>query len=205
MEQILATIDNSNYNKDEYYKLIKAINIKIINLDKKSKKKYFDKIEEIIKNNTFSKDNPVNVYINSLKLVNINIEIKENKEHGLIKYDYDKYGHHLYSSYNYSIDFENDNYNVIFSFEVSIECVKEEYKDSDDEDDISNRRSIDIYCQDENYDFKHCDKKPITQFFEYNEWELNQTHMYEFKQFLNKIFSIFECKYELKWKDKNKY
>ena len=205
MEQILTTINNSNYNKDEYYQLIKAITNKLSILDKKSKQIYFNKIETIIKENTFSEDNPVYDYINSLNLVDIDINVEENKEHDLIKYDYDKYGHHLYSSYHYSIDFEKDNYNIIFSFNVSTVYLKEEYQESDDDESISNSRTIKIYCKDEKYDFKHCDKNPITQFFKYNKWELDTNHMYEFKQLLNKLFSIFECKYELKWKDKNKH
>jgi hypothetical protein len=207
MEQILTTINNSQYNKDEYYKLIDAINIKIKKLDKKSKQKYFNKIDTIIKEYIFSKDNPVYDYINSLNLVDIDINVEENKEHDLVKYDYDKYGHHLYSNYYYSIDFEKDNYNIIFSFNISIEYLKEEYQESDDDNNesISNRRTINIYCKDEKYDFKHCDKNPITQFFKYNKWDLKDNHINEFKQFLNKLFSIFECKYELKWKDKNKH
>jgi hypothetical protein len=207
MEQILTLINDKTLSKNNYEEIIKACYIKLKVLERNSKQKYYDKINEIIADQTIiSKDNPAYDYINNIKLYDIDINIKENTEHGLTKYDFDKYGHHLYSSYYYSIKFTKDEYQIIFSFDVSTEWLKEEYHNSDgDELSINNRRTINIYNKEEKFDCYKCDKNPITQFYKYYEWELEPLHMYEFKQFLNKLFSIFECKYELKWKDKNKY
>ncbi len=200
-EQIISLINNTLFDKTTYNQIISLCDVKKSILHKQNNQFYIQNLNKIWKNymNKISNQSPLYDFINNSQVENVFINIEENQPHGLLNYDYDKYHSYRYYSYNYKIVVNWSN--TIINFRYNIDVEKQVDTNSDDEEfytenEVTLKKSI-------VYDGNVFNEKPIQEFFNFLEWDLETKNINEFKKLLNELYTVFDSKYKIKWTLKN--